>query len=86
MSSSFVQREGVTAGATEGAEGAGVTEGAEGTTAGATFAINRGTYLLDMDSILSLVLLFKFITKSFVNFFDCMKKQFLFLIAPITVQ
>jgi hypothetical protein len=41
---------------------------------------------LDMDSILSLVLLFKFITKSFVNFFDCMKKQFLFLIAPITIQ
>ena len=71
MSSSFVQREGVTAGVTAGAT-AGVTAGVTaGTTAGAgaTFAINRGTYLLDMDSILSVVSLFKFITKSFVNFF-----------------
>ena len=76
MSSSFVQREGVVEGATEGAtEGADVAGVVEGTTAGttagagATFAINRGTYLLDMDSILSVVSLFKFITKSFVNFF-----------------
>ena len=83
MSSSLAQREGVVEGATEGADAAGVVEGVS---TGATFAINRGTYLLDMDSILSLVLLFKFITKSFVNFFDCMKKQFLFLIAPITIQ
>jgi hypothetical protein len=72
MSSSLAQREGVTAGATDGAagaEGAGVTEGAEGVSMGATFAINRGTYLFDMDTILSVVSLFKFIAKSFVNFF-----------------
>jgi hypothetical protein len=65
MSSSLVQREV----AAEGAEG--VTEGAaEGAASGATFAdMNRGTYLFDMDTILSVVLLFKFIAKSFVNFF-----------------
>jgi hypothetical protein len=60
MSSSLAQREGVVAGATEGAEGVSM---------GATFAINRGTYLFDMDTILSVVSLFKFIAKSFVNFF-----------------
>jgi hypothetical protein len=72
MSSSLAQREGVVAGATEGADAAGATAGAtEGATegAGAAFAINRGTYLFDMDTILSVVSLFKFITKSFVNFF-----------------
>ncbi len=63
MSSSLAQRDGVV----DGAEGA--TEGAEGVSMGATFAINRGTYLFDMDTILSVVSLFKFITKSFVNFF-----------------
>ena len=50
--------------ATNAGTTAGTTAGA-----GATFAINRGTYLLDMDSILSVVSLFKFISKSFVNFF-----------------
>jgi len=58
MSSSFVQREGVTDGV-----------GSAGVVAGATFAINRGTYLFDMDSILTVVSLFKFNTKPFVNFF-----------------
>jgi hypothetical protein len=67
MSSSLAQREGVVDGAAKGAI-AGATEGVvEG--AGAAFAINRGTYLFDMDTILSVVSLFKFITKSFVNFF-----------------
>jgi hypothetical protein len=65
MSSSLAQRDG----ATDGAEGEGVTEGAAGVSMGATFAINRGTYLFDMDTILSVVSLFKFITNSFVNFF-----------------
>ena len=77
MCSSLAQREGVTdgaAGVTDGAAGAdaaGATEGAAGVSmgAGATFAINRGTYLFDMDTILSVVSLFKFIAKSFVNFF-----------------
>jgi hypothetical protein len=66
MSSSLVQREVAAEGATEG-----VTEGAtEGVASGVTFAdMNRGTYLFDMDTILSVVLLFKFIAKSFVNFF-----------------
>ena len=69
MSSSFVQREGVVEGVTEGAtegaaEGADVVEGVSA----AAFAINRGTYLLDMDSILSVVSLFKFILKLIINF------------------
>jgi hypothetical protein len=62
MSSSLAQREGATAGA------AGVTEGAEGVSMGATFAINRGTYLFDMDTILSVVSLFKFMFKIIINF------------------
>jgi hypothetical protein len=72
MSSSLAQREGVakgaTAGVTEAADAAGATAGVS-MGAGATFAINRGTYLFDMDTILSVVSLFKFIAKSFVNFF-----------------
>jgi hypothetical protein len=64
MSSSLAQREGVTDGAAgaAGADAAGATEGVS-MGAGATFAINRGTYLFDMDSILSVVSLFKFIAK-----------------------